>query len=506
MSLHQGKGRPVPRVLAGGLMLTLMLLAGCANYAGISPQATLTPLSRLSAQQVLGDTPITPAAWPERAWWRGLGDPELDALIDEALADSPDIDAARARLRSANAAIASARASGLPSVDGSAQVSRARVSEVQDPRGQGNFYSTTRKLMLSFDYDLDLWGGKRAAWRAAVGEARAQEIEFHAAALTLSVDVARAYVSLAHAFELRDIDNRQLDRAQRIDAINRELQRAGLDNQLQSLQSQVTVANARQTLEAAEQSIRSQRISLATLLGKGPDRGQSIPRPRDLAPAIAALPSVIPAELIGHRPDVVAARWRVEAASQRIKQAKAKFYPNLDLTAMAGFQSPLGDYFFSEAAKSASVTPAISLPIFEGGRLRANLESSDADYDLAVSRYNATLVEALGEVVDDITTLDSVALQRQRQQQAVASARDAYALADERYQAGLANYLDVLSSEQQLLSAEQSLAQLTTQRLDRSVQLVQALGGGLALDAAVPHAPGGVPQAPDPAVMASMQP
>nr|WP_207233715.1 efflux transporter outer membrane subunit [Salinicola tamaricis] len=368
-------------------MLIFTLLAGCANYAGISPQATLTPVSRLSAQQVLGETPISPAAWPERAWWRALGDPELNALIDEALADSPDVDAARARLRSANAAIASARASGLPSVDGSAQVSRSRVSEVQDPRGQGNFYSTTRKLMLSFDYDLDLWGGKRAAWRAALGEARAQEIEFHAAALTLSVNVARAYVSLAHAFELRDIANRQLDRAQRIDAINRELQQAGLDNQLQSLQSQVTVANARQTLEAAEQSIRSQRISLATLLGKGPDRGQSIPRPRDLAPAIAALPSVIPAELIGHRPDVIAARWRVEAASQRIKQAKAKFYPNLDLTAMAGFQSPLGDYFFSEAAKSASVTPAISLPIFDGGRLRANLESSDADYDLAVSRY-----------------------------------------------------------------------------------------------------------------------
>ncbi|WP_422917576.1 TolC family protein [Salinicola tamaricis] len=114
---------------------------------------------------------------------------------------------------------------------------------------------------------------------------------------------------------------------------------------------------------------------------------------------------------------------------------------------------------------------------------------------------NATLIEALGEVVDDITTLDSVALQRQRQQQAVASARNAYALADERYQAGLANYLDVLSSEQQLLSAEQSLAQLTTQRLDRSVQLVQALGGGLALDAAVPHAPGGFPQAPDPMVV-----
>lgn len=481
-----------------GVVVATGALAGCASYGGIETHQTLTPISRLSAAQVLGDSPITPAAWPQQNWWQQLGDPELNSLVKEALSDSPDIAVAQARLRSANAAIAAARAGTLPTVDASAQISRSRVSEVDDPLGQGNFYSTSRSALLSFNYDLDLWGGNRAAWEAALGSARAQEIEFQAAKLTLSVNVARAYVSLADAYAMRDVAQRQLDRAKRINDINDELMKAGLNNQSDSLQSRVTVANARQSLESAEQSIRSERISLAILLGKGPDRGQDIPRPDALSPAILALPSVIPAELIGHRPDVVAARWRVEAASQRIKQAKAQFYPNINLSAMAGFKSVLGDYFFSEAAKSGSVTPAISLPIFEGGQLRANLESTDADYDLAVAQYNQTIVSALGEVADDITTLQSVNQQRESQQQAVDNARGAYQLSEERYRAGLADYLQVLSSEQQLLTAEQSLTQLNSQRLDRSVQLVQALGGGLSLDPTVPHRSSGFPDAPNP--------
>lgn len=484
--------------LSGAAVLAAFALSGCANYAGIEPEQTLTPISQLSVHQVLGDTPVSAAAWPDFDWWKSLGDPRLDGLIREALEDSPDMDVAQARLRSANAAIATARAGGLPTVDASAEISRSRVSAVEDPMGVGNFYSTSRSLLLSFNYDLDLWGGTRAAWEAALGQARAQEIEYQAAGLTLSVNVARAYVSLADAYAMRDVAQRQLDRARRINDINAELQQAGLSNQSDTLQSRVTVANARQSLESAEQAIRSERISLAILLGKGPDRSEDIPRPDELSPAIAALPSVIPAELIGHRPDVVSARWRVEAASQRIKQAKAQFYPNINLSAMAGFRSALGTEFFNEPAKSGSVTPAISLPIFEGGALRAGLESTDADYDLAVAQYNQAVVSAVGEVTDDVTTLQSLEQQLASQQNAVDNARGAYALATERYHAGLANYLTVLSSEQQLLTAEQSLTQLNTQRLDRSIQLVQALGGGLALDAAVPHRDGGFPQAPDP--------
>ncbi|OHV12831.1 hypothetical protein BH688_01990 [Kushneria phosphatilytica] len=477
----------------------LTLLNGCANYAGIKPQGKLTSLSQLSVEQAIGNSPITPAAWPDRQWWQALGDPTLDKLIHEALANAPDIDVAQARLRSANAAIGTAHSELFPSIDASANVSRSRVSEVEDPQGVGNYRSTTRSLSTSLDFDFDLWGGDRAGWSAALGEARAQEIDYRAAALTLSVNVARRYVSLANAYAVRDVAKRQLKRARQINQINQELHQAGLSNRSETLQSEVSVSSAQQSLESARQSIRSNRISLAILLGKGPDRGVSIPRPEPLSPALMALPSVIPAELVGHRPDVVAARWRVEAASQRIKQARAKFYPNLNLSAMAGFKSALGSYFFEEAAKSQSVTPAISLPIFQGGRLRANLDSTEADYDLAVAQYNQTVLSALGDVTQDITSLRSIAQQREDQQKAVASARGAFDLALERYRSGVTDYVSVLTSEQQLLSAEQTLANLRTSQVDQSVQLVQALGGGLKLDAAVPHYDaGGFLDAPNP--------
>lgn len=482
---------------AAGLLLAAMM-GGCASYDGIEPRGEMVSLNQLSALQAVGDVTISSANWPDRQWWNALGDPHLEALIQEALADSPDMDVAQARLRSANAAVGQAGAQRLPTVDGSAQVSRSRVSEVDDPQGQGNIYSTTRGLSSNFSYDVDLWGGRRAAWSAALGEARATEIDLHEAALTLSVNVARAYVQLAGDYALLDIARQELERAKTIDQTNQQLQQAGLSDQSVRLQSRSSVDSARQSLESAEQAVRSDRISLGVLLGKGPDRGFDIERPQPLSPALLSLPSVVPAKLIGRRPDVVAARWRVESQTQQIKADKAQFYPDLNLSAMAGFSSRLGSYFFSEPAKSWNVSPALSLPIFEGGRLRANLDSTEADYDLAVAQYNQTVISALGTVADTITSVQSLDRQRQSLERSRDNAQQAFDLALERFQAGITNYLQVLSTQQQLFSAQQSLVSLNSQLVDTSIQLVQALGGGFNDRLNVPHASGGFPHAPNP--------
>ncbi|WP_227875810.1 efflux transporter outer membrane subunit [Kushneria konosiri] len=498
------RGRQV-RPCAAGLLLAA-IISGCASYEGIEPQGEMVSLNQLSALQAVGDVTISSANWPDRRWWNVLGDPHLESLIQEALADSPDMDVAQARLRSANAAAEQAGAERLPTVKGSAKISRSRVSEVNDPRGQGNIYSTTRGLSSSFSYDVDLWGGQRAAWSAALGEARATEIDLHEAALTLSVNVARAYVQLAGDYALLDIARQELERARTIAQTNLQLQQAGLSDQSALLQSRSSVSTARQSLEAAEQAVRSDRISLGVLLGKGPDRGFDIERPRSLSPALLSLPSVVPAELVGRRPDVVAARWRVEAQTQQIKAAKAKFYPNLNLSAMAGFSSRLGSYFFSEPAKSWNVSPALSLPIFEGGRLRANLDSTEADYDLAVAQYNQTVISALGTVADTITSVESLDHQREVLEKARDDAQQAFDLALERFQAGITNYLQVLSAQQQLFSAQQSLVTLNSRLVDTSIQLVQALGGGFHDGLNVPHLSGGYPHAPNPQATGKSRP
>jgi NodT family efflux transporter outer membrane factor (OMF) lipoprotein len=185
-----------------------------------------------------------------------------------------------------------------------------------------------------------------------------------------------------------------------------------------------------------------------------------------------------PSELLGRRPDVVAQRWRIEAATQDIQEAQARFYPNASLAAFVGLQSlGLGE-LLNAGSRVLGISPAVSLPIFDGGRLRANLAGKDAEYDLAVAQYNKILVGALNEVADDLSGLDSLATQVAAQQRARDAAQQAYDLSQQRYKAGVGSYLESLVVRQQLLQAEQRMAALRAQQVDTSVQLIQALGGG----------------------------
>ena len=197
-----------------------------------------------------------------------------------------------------------------------------------------------------------------------------------------------------------------------------------------------------------------------------------------LKPGALSLPSNLPAELLGRRPDIVAARWRVEAASKSIDSAKTEFYPNVNLGAMVGLAALHTSDVLKAPSRFFQIAPAISLPIFDGGRLRTNLAGKDADYDLAVAQYNKTLVSALGEVTDDLGKLRSLEQQIDDQRDARDIAKSNFDLAMRRYGEGVGNDLDALSVQQQLLLAERQLASLDAQRIDLSVQLVQALGGG----------------------------
>ena len=209
-----------------------------------------------------------------------------------------------------------------------------------------------------------------------------------------------------------------------------------------------------------------------------------IARPSTLNPTAVAIPANLPADLLGHRADLVAARWRVEAASKDIASAKTEFLPNVTLGILAAQVAGGSKDLFNSRAPFWQVLPAFSLPIFDGGRLRSNLAGKDATYDLAVAQYNKTLVGALNEVADDLSALDSLGTQLQAQQRAHEAAQQAYDLSQQRYKAGVGSYLDSLVVRQQLLESEQRLAGLQSQQVDTSVQLIQALGGGFRPEAA----------------------
>ncbi|MFW0753821.1 efflux transporter outer membrane subunit [Pseudomonas sp. H11T01] len=470
--------------LRSGLSLVLlaMSLAGCASYSGLNTEGVSLDAKNLKAGQSLSGVTLSPAAWPKSDWWKSLGDSQLDGLIQEALHDSPDMQIASARAHQASAAAYAANAARMPTLDASASVSRSRLARDQDPTGQGGNYSTLRSLGADFNYTFDLWGGQRATWEAALGQARAAEIDQQAAQLTLAADVARAYSDLGQAHIVHDLATDDLKRTRQMLDLSKRRLSSGIDSQYQYQQTESLEASSEATLIDAEKRLQSAKIALAVLLGKGPDRGNEIARPKVLQASAVALPSVLPAELLGRRPDLIAARWRVEAASKNIVAGKTNFYPNLNLSAAAGVQSLLGDAMFGSASRFFNVAPTVSLPIFDGGRLRADLDSRDADYDLAVAQYNKSLVKALGDVSDTISQLHDIGRQIGAQQHATDIAQDSYNTVVQRFGSGIGNYLDVLSIEQQLLQAQRQLANLNAEQIDLSIQLMQALGGGFQAD------------------------
>lgn len=468
------------------LLSAAIALAGCASTAGLHTDGVATDAATLHSERAFAKIKTTPAAWPAADWWTRLGDTQLETLIAEALKDNPDLASADARAKQAQSQVEAQNAKRLPTVNADASVAGVRLPTTAFPKPIGGSFQTFPAVYASFSWGLDIWGGKRAAWEAALGQARAAEIDAHAARLTLSVNVARAYVQLGYGFAEKDVADAQLKRANASYTLVKQRVAAGIDNQMQVKQAEAEVASAEQQVAVADEAIDSGRIALAVLLGKGPDRGLDIARPQALKPAALELPPSLTADLIGRRADLVAARWRVEAATKNIAAVKTEFLPNLSLSAFAGLTSSSADNLFSLPARFYMVQPAISLPIFDGGRRRSDLRNADSSYDLAVAQYNSTLVGAINDVADRVANLDSLHIQISAQHRAVEAARNAWDLSQQRYKAGIGSYLDSLSVQQQLLTAEQRLAALDAQQVDTSVRLVQALGGGFDASGDVP--------------------
>ncbi|HEX7341951.1 MAG TPA: efflux transporter outer membrane subunit [Rhodanobacteraceae bacterium] len=454
------------------------MLSACVSSQGIKPSGQLIGADTLHAERSLAGAPLTKAAWPSQDWWTTLGDPQLDALVAEALKHNPDIAIASARARAAQAQAGVVDARRGMSLKASASAAGAHLPGTLLPAPLGGHFGWVKYGYLGFHWDLDLWGGKRAAWEAAVDQAHAAVVDAHAARLLVSVDVARAYARLGYAFKQQSIAREEVARSS--DARKLTVQRvdAGIDSKLQLKRSDAEVAMAKEQLAAAGRQVDAARVALSVLLGQGPDRGLDIQPPKPLAPAAVALPPDLPANLLGRRPDLVAARWRVQAAGRDIKAAKARFLPDISLGAMAGLVNKGGGTIFELPARFFQVAPAISLPIFDAGALRANLSGRDAQFDLAVATYNKTLIGAINQVADDLDGLRALKAQVAAQQQALAAARDAWELSEQRYKAGVGSFLEALNVRQQLLKAEQVAAALHAQQVDLSIQLIQALGGG----------------------------
>jgi NodT family efflux transporter outer membrane factor (OMF) lipoprotein len=477
--------RPALRTIAAPMLAcALAVLAGCADMGNVKPQAVALKAADLNPGKAIGAA-SAPVAWPDQRWWEALHDEQLNKLVSAALNDSPTLRAAQARVRQAESLAGVAKAGTLPRVDASASADRELYSAHSTvPAPLAGNYAWKNTATLSGSYDLDLWGRNRDALAAALDEVHMASAESQMARLTLTTAIVRSYIQLSLEYALQDSVADNLAQRQRILDITHKRQAAGLATEIEVANIETTLPAGRREHEQIGESIALLRNQLAALIGKGPGDGDAIARPMLALEAGhgEAVPSALPAELVGHRPDIAAQRWRVEAAGARIAGARADFYPNINLAAFAGFQSLGFSHFLESSSAMRGVTPAISLPIFEGGRLRSQLGNQTAVHDAAVEQYNAAVVQAMSDVANAVVRIASVRQQDKLAQRALASARRQQQLAERAYRAGMTDSLNVINAQITLLNEQQQMAQVASKQLDNYALLMAALGGGIKLD------------------------
>jgi NodT family efflux transporter outer membrane factor (OMF) lipoprotein len=460
------------------LLAASALLSGCVTPPHLGPAPEVRPVAGYESAQSFA-APETD--WPSDGWWRAYGDSQLDTLVAEALANAPTMSQAEARLRRSEAFVGAARAATLPSISADGSITESRPSTELGipvlPERQG--YNDYGRVTLGFSWELDFWGKNRAALAAATSDAEAARADAAAARLVISASVAATYADLVRLYNDRDVLEQTLEIREKSLELVRARVAHGFDSAADLAQAEAGPPAARADLAIADEAIGLTRNRLAALLGKGPDRGHGIERPS--APDLKAfgLPGNLSANLLGRRPDIVAARWRVEAAGKRIKVAKAQFYPNINLLGLIGLESLGIGNLANSGSDIGTVGPAISLPIFDGGRRRSNYRGARADYDLAVAIYNETLTQALREVADVAVSESQLAKQVSAAEEALRASERAYELAQLRYKQGATDYQSVLLVEDRLLLRQRLIAALRSRRFLLDVALVRSLGGGV---------------------------
>ena len=454
-------------------LLTLCLgLAACSTPP--PPASGIAPPPRWQ-----GDTAASTLGLPSAGWWKAFASPELDQLIERALRNAHDLAAATARVRQAQARAVIAGAPLLPEVQVGGDGSRQRLlhgegSDQLDVNRSEPTY-TAFGTQLSASYELDFWGGLRAARASALHGLDASRFDRQTVELTLVAAVADSYLQGLALAEQRRIAQLNLSNAQGVLHLVETRERAGSATRLELAQQRSLVAAQQRQLPLLEQQLQDSRVTLATLLG---DPVQTLPASRQSITRVLwpAIGSGVPSELLTRRPDIAAAEARLAAASANVQVARAAMLPKMTLGANLG----TGANTFAEVFDSSyyTLTAGLVAPVFNNGRLRASKQLAEAEQDELLESYRSSILAGFADVEKALNAIHGVDRQRQWQDEEVLQARQAFDLAQQRYGAGAETLLSVLETQRTLYLAQDQQAQLRLARLQGSVALYKALGGG----------------------------
>jgi NodT family efflux transporter outer membrane factor (OMF) lipoprotein len=460
----------------GGMIAPLLaLLAGCVP--NIVPQQ-----KEIAANTVGLGSEATPKIAAD--WWVAFGDSQLDRLVTQALADNPGLGEALARLRAAKAGVESADSARYPHVDFNGQEQRDRLSGAYIyPPPYGGTVRWVGTIEADLSWNIDFWGKEASALDKANALRTAARLDADAARLAVTGAVVQAYIDLDQAYALADIADQTVTERQSTLALTERRVHDGLDSQVEQQEAAALLAQAREAKIGADSDRDIVVHEIAALIGHGADVYSGIARPGVKLEAALPLPQTLPADLLARRPDVNAARARIDAAIAGRKVAAAEFYPDVNLLASAGWAAiGLGPLFGSTALQYGG-GPAVTLPIFDAGKLRSQYAGATAELDHAIADYNGALVEAVRETADALTRIHSLEGQRAEQRVALDAAEKGYQLAQSRYRSGLTNQLTVLAAENVLYDARQGDVSLNAESVVQRVTLLLAVGGGFESDA-----------------------
>lgn len=454
---------------------TLALLAGCIS---VPPDTTRGAGPDAAKVRLASDIALPADAWPAEQWWLAYADPQLNELVARALRDNPTLATAQARLAGARALIQSEQASEGAQVGLAGGANRQRYSSNGFfPPPLGGAWYNDFSVQARASYDFDWWGKHRALIAAALGEANARQAEGAQAAQTLAASVAQRYFRLQMLWARQDNVNALIAVQHDLVADRQARMAHGLLSQDALQAAQLDLANLQEQAVRYDTDAAREREALRALLGGDPDALASLARFQP-APAANALPRELGLELLARRPDLQAARWRVEAQLGRVTASELAFRPDINLVGAIGLDAVSLGKLLRYPSRTPLVGATLDLPLFDSGRLKAQLGVARADRDTLVAEYNEAVLNAVRDVAMEGATLQGL----EREAASHAAALDASARlatnAEARQKRGLADRAAVLQAKQTLLRERDTDLQLLDARLQTQIALVKALGGG----------------------------
>jgi len=460
----------------GGLCL-MQPLAACML-------STEQPDLALAIPAVYRDATTTSrAALPKADWWHGFRSRELTRLIEEAQAANLDIAAAIARVIQADAQARVAGAALVPAINFSGSASRTRPSQATGTQlgTTGGPVRNQFGTVFSASYELDFWGKNRATLRAAEQNAIATRFDREVVALTAMAAVANAYFQVLAAQDRLRYARENIASANRVLTVIKQRLEVGTASALDVAQQESVLNTQRAAVPTLEQILRQNTAALAVLVGRPPEfvriRGGSMFR--------LAFPRItpgLPAELLTRRPDIRAAEADLAGANANVEDARAAFFPTIELSAQGGWQASLLQWLARPEAAMWQVAAGLTQPVFDGARLQGQLDLQKGRQDELLQTYRKTIIQAFADVDSALVATRQLAIRERLQNEVVASSRRAFSIAEQRLREGTVDIITVLNTQQTLFQAQDTLAQVRLARLQATTGLFQALGGGWIAD------------------------